>query len=124
MIFRCRPTSESTPRTWASSRTLIIADEGSYVHHVEAACPPASSSRPPTARFAAHERFASVTSSPADGRPHRVTAVQVRDLDGELFTFTLMSPATHSLSPPGTPFAIPRDEVEAAHEKRTKTRCA
>ena len=33
---RCRPTSGSTPRTWASSSApLIIADEGSYVHYVE-----------------------------------------------------------------------------------------
>ena len=26
-----------------------------------------------------------------DGRPHRVTAVQMRDLNGELFTFTPMA---------------------------------
>jgi Fe-S cluster assembly protein SufB len=38
---RCRPTSGSTPRTWASSSgTLIIVDEGSYVHYVEGCTAP------------------------------------------------------------------------------------
>ena len=40
---RCRPISGSTPRTWASSSTLIIVDEGAYVHYVEGAPHPSSS---------------------------------------------------------------------------------
>ena len=75
-------------------RTLIIADEDSYVHYVEG-CLPAGELittadgdlRPiETVRVGDHVLG-------HDGRPHRVTAVQMRDLNGELFTFTPMSPA-------------------------------
>ena len=38
---RCRPTSASTPRTWVQfERTLIIVDEGAYVHYVEGCTAP------------------------------------------------------------------------------------
>ena len=42
--FRSRPISGSTPRTWASSSTLIIVDEGAYVHYVEGCTAPIYSS--------------------------------------------------------------------------------
>jgi Fe-S cluster assembly scaffold protein SufB len=75
-------------------RTLIIADEDSYVHYVEG-CLPAGELittadgdlRPiETIRVGDHVLG-------HDGRSHRVTAVQMRDLNGELYTFTPMSPA-------------------------------
>lgn len=54
-----------------------------------------------------------------DGRPHRVTAVQVRDLDGELFTFTPMSPANaFSVTAEHPLLAIPRDEVRVMRKER------
>lgn len=75
-------------------RTLIIADEGSYVHYVEGCLPAGEliTTADGDLRPIESIRVGDFVTD-HDGRPHRVTAVQVRDLDGELFTFTPMSPA-------------------------------
>ena len=101
-------------------RTLIIADEGSYVHYVEG-CLPAGELvttadgdlRPiETIRVGDH-----VVGH--DGRPHRVTAVQVRDLNGELFTFTPMSPANaFSVTAEHPLLVVPRTDVRVARQPR------
>jgi Fe-S cluster assembly protein SufB len=94
-------------------RTLIIADEDSYVHYVEG-CLPAGELittadgdlRPiETIRVGDHVLG-------HDGRSHRVTAVQMRDLNGELFTFTPMSPANaFSVTSEHPVLVVPRSEV-------------
>ena len=75
-------------------RTLIIADEGSYVHYVEGCLPAgelvtmADGNLRPIESVRVGDHVLA-----HDGRPHRVTAVQARDLNGELYSFTPMSPA-------------------------------
>ena len=75
-------------------RTLIIADEGAYVHYVEGCLPAgelvtmADGNLRPIDSIRVGDSVMS-----HDGKPHRVNAIQVRDLNGELFTFTPMSPA-------------------------------
>jgi Fe-S cluster assembly protein SufB len=75
-------------------RTLIIADEGSYVHYVEGCLPAgelvttAGGDLRPIESIRVGDYVLG-----HDGRPHRVSATQMRDLNGNLHTFTPMSPA-------------------------------
>ncbi len=101
-------------------RTLIIADEGSYVHYVEG-CLPAGELvttadgdlRPIESIKVGDSVFGH------DGRPHRVTAVQMRDLNGELFTFTPMSPANaFSVTAEHPVLVVPRSEVLVSRKPR------
>ncbi|HVW80345.1 MAG TPA: Fe-S cluster assembly protein SufB [Mycobacteriales bacterium] len=75
-------------------RTLIIADEGSYVHYVEGCLPAgelittADGDLRPIESIRVGDRVLG-----HDGRSHRVTATQMRDLNGSLHRFTPMSPA-------------------------------
>ena len=101
-------------------RTLIIADEGSYVHYVEG-CLPAGELvttadgdlRPIESIKVGDFVFGH------DGRAHRVTAVQMRDLNGELFTFTPMSPANaFSVTAEHPLLVVPRDEVRVPRKPR------
>ncbi|MFM8599274.1 MAG: Fe-S cluster assembly protein SufB [Mycobacterium sp.] len=94
-------------------RTLIIADEGSYVHYVEGCLPAgelittADGDLRPIESIRVGDRVVG-----HDGRPHRVTAVQMRDLNGELFTFTPVSPANmFSVTAEHPVLVVPRDEV-------------
>ena len=100
-------------------RTLIIADEGSYVHYVEGCLPAgelvtmADGDLRPIESVRVGEY---VTGH--DGRPHRVTAVQMRDLNGELFTFTPMSPANaFSVTAEHPLLVIPQDEPKSTEPK-------
>ncbi|MGH2760701.1 MAG: Fe-S cluster assembly protein SufB [Actinomycetota bacterium] len=74
-------------------RTLIIADEGSYVHYVEGCLPAgeliatAGGDHRPIEEIAVGDRVLT-----HDGRPERVTAVQVRDYRGPMYTFVPVSP--------------------------------
>jgi len=75
-------------------RTLIIADEDSYVHYVEGCLPAgelvttADGELRPIESIRVGDQVLG-----HDGRAHRVTAIQMRDLNGELYTFTPASPA-------------------------------
>ncbi|WP_343600680.1 Fe-S cluster assembly protein SufB [Mycobacterium sp.] len=102
-------------------RTLIIADEGAYVHYVEG-CLPAGE-----LITTAHGDLRPVESIHVgdhvighDGRPHRVTAVQMRDLNGELFSFTSMSPANKfSVTAEHPLLVVPRAEVRVKRNERS-----
>jgi Fe-S cluster assembly protein SufB len=94
-------------------RTLIIADEGSYVHYTEGCLPAgelvttAGGDLVPieTIRVGDHVMG-------DDGRPHRVSATKIRDLNGSLHTFTPMSPANaFSVTDEHPVLAVPRSEV-------------
>jgi Fe-S cluster assembly protein SufB len=94
-------------------RTLIIADEGSYVHYTEGCLPAgelvstAGGNLVPieTVRVGDHVMG-------DDGRPHRVSATKVRDLNGNLHTFTPMSPANaFSVTDEHPVLSVPRSEV-------------
>jgi Fe-S cluster assembly protein SufB len=94
-------------------RTLIIADEGSYVHYVEGCLPAgelietAEGGFKPIEDVKVGDRVLG-----HDGRPHRVTAIQMRDLHGNLHTFTPMSPANaFSVTDEHPLLVVPRDEV-------------
>ena len=73
-------------------RTLIIADEGSYVHYVEGCLPAgelitmADGSHRPIETIRVGDFVLS-----HEGRPERVTAVQIRDFRGTLHRFTPVS---------------------------------
>ncbi|BBX73843.1 intein-containing Fe-S cluster assembly protein SufB [Mycobacterium shinjukuense] len=100
-------------------RTLIIADEGSYVHYVEGCLPAGELITTADGNLRPIESIRVgdfVTGH--DGRPHRVTAVQMRDLNGELFSFTPMSPANRfSVTAEHPLLVVPRDEVRARKER-------
>jgi Fe-S cluster assembly protein SufB len=74
-------------------RTLIIADEGSYVHYVEGCLPAgelvadADGTHRPIETIRVGDRVLT-----HEGRPARVSAIQVRDYDGPMHTFTPLSP--------------------------------
>jgi Fe-S cluster assembly protein SufB len=116
-------------------RTLIIADEGAYVHYVEGCLPAGELVTMADGDLRAIEsiRVGDYVSG-HDGRPHRVTAVQMRDLNGELFRFTPMSPANaFSVTAEHPLLVIPRDEVLVCRQPRNgwqpevdsaKLRCA
>src|SRR5262249_21555283 len=94
-------------------RTLIIADEGAYVHYVEGCLPAgelvtmADGDLRPIESIRVGDYVIG-----HDGRSHRVTAVQMRDLNGELFRFTPMSPANaFSVTAEHPLLVIPRKEV-------------
>ena len=94
-------------------RTLIIADEGAYVHYVEGCLPAgelvtmADGNLRPIDSIRVGDSVMS-----HDGKPHRVNAIQVRDLNGELFTFTPMSPANaFSVTAEHPLLVVPREEV-------------
>jgi Fe-S cluster assembly protein SufB len=94
-------------------RTLIIADEDSSVHYVEGCLPAgelvttADGDLCPIETIRVGDRVLG-----HDGRPHRVSAVQMRDLNGELYTFTPMSPANaFSVTSEHPVLAVPRSEV-------------
>ena len=94
-------------------RTLIIADEDSYVHYVEGCLPAGElvtmadgNLRPIESVRVGDHVFAH------DGRSHRVTAVQMRDLNGELYSFTPMSPANaFTVTAEHPVLVVPRSEV-------------
>ena len=73
-------------------RTLIIADEGSYVHYVEGCLPAgelvagADGSHRPIESIRVGDHVLT-----HEGRPARVSAIQVRDYDGPMHTFTPVS---------------------------------
>ncbi|MDQ1685454.1 MAG: hypothetical protein QOC82_2191 [Frankiaceae bacterium] len=101
-------------------RTLIIADEGSYVHYVEG-CLPAGELvtmadgdlRPIESVHVGDQVLGH------DGQPHRVTAVQMRDLNGELYRFTPMSPANaFSVTSEHPVLVVPRSEVLVSRAPR------
>jgi Fe-S cluster assembly protein SufB len=75
-------------------RTLIIADEDSYVHYVEGCLPAgeliamADGSHRPIEQVRVGDYVLSHL-----GRPVRVSATQMRDLNGTIHTFTPVSPA-------------------------------
>jgi Fe-S cluster assembly protein SufB len=97
-------------------RTLIIADEGSYVHYVEG-CLPAGELV--TAADGALRPIETIRVGDHvvghDGRAHRVTATQMRDLNGQLHRFTPMSPANaFSVTDEHPLFVVPRSEVKRA----------
>ncbi len=75
-------------------RTLIIADEGSYVHYVEGCLPAgelvtmADGSMRPIETIRVGDRVLS-----HEGRPVRVSATQIRDHRGDLHRFTPLSSA-------------------------------
>jgi Fe-S cluster assembly protein SufB len=101
-------------------RTLIIADEGSYVHYVEGCLPAgelitmADGDLRPIESVRVGDRVLS-----HDGRPHRVTAVQMRDLNGELFTFTPVSPENaFSVTSEHPLLVVPRSEVLVERKPR------
>jgi Fe-S cluster assembly protein SufB len=94
-------------------RTLIIADEGSYVHYTEG-CLPAGEListadgdlRPIESIKVGDSVFGH------DGRAHRVSATRVRDLNGALHTFTPMSPANaFSVTDEHPLLVVPRSEA-------------
>jgi Fe-S cluster assembly protein SufB len=94
-------------------RTLIIADEGSYVHYVEGCLPAgelittADGALRPIETIHVGDHVLG-----HDGRPHRVTATQMRDLNGNLHTFTPMSPANaFSVTDEHPLLVVPRSEV-------------
>jgi Fe-S cluster assembly protein SufB len=94
-------------------RTLIIADEGSYVHYTEGCLPAgelvttAGGDLVPIETIRVGDHVIG-----DDGRPHRVSATKVRDLNGNLHTFTPMSPANaFSVTDEHPVLAVPRAEV-------------
>ena len=101
-------------------RTLIIADEGAYVHYVEGCLPAgelvttADGDLRPIESIKVGDHVLG-----HDGRPHRVTAVQMRDLNGELFNFTPMSPANaFSVTSEHPLLVVPRSEVLVSRKPR------
>ena len=101
-------------------RTLIIADEGAYVHYVEGCLPAgelvtmADGDLRPIESVRVGDHVVG-----HDGRPHRVTAVQTRDLNGELFKFTPMSPANaFEVTAEHPVLAVPRSEVLVSRKPR------
>ncbi|HEX9887978.1 MAG TPA: SufD family Fe-S cluster assembly protein, partial [Nitriliruptorales bacterium] len=74
-------------------RTLIIAEPGSYIHYVEGCLPTgelvgtADGDWRPIEQIQVGDKVLG-----HDGRPHRVTAIQVRDHRGPVHTFTPISP--------------------------------
>ena len=101
-------------------RTLIIADEGSYVHYVEGCLPAGEliTTADGDVRPIESIRVGDYVTG-HDGRPHRVTAVQMRDLNGELFSFTPMSPANKfSVTAEHPLLVVPRDEVRVMRKER------
>jgi Fe-S cluster assembly protein SufB len=116
-------------------RTLIIADEGAYVHYVEGCLPAGELVTMADGNLQPIESIRVgdfVTGH--DGKPHRVNSIQVRDLNGELFTFTPMSPANaFSVTAEHPLLVVPREEVRTARKERNgwksevntaKLRCA
>ncbi len=75
-------------------RTLIIADEDSYVHYVEGCLPAGEPVAMADGDWKPIEdvRVGDLVLS-SEGRPARVSAVQLRDLNGPLHTLTPVSPA-------------------------------
>src|SRR5471030_1665236 len=70
-------------------RTLIIADEGSYVHYTEGCLPAGELVTTAGGDLVAIETIRVGDHVMGDdGRPHRVSATKVRDLNGNLHTFT------------------------------------
>ncbi|MDQ1699564.1 MAG: Fe-S cluster assembly protein SufB, partial [Frankiaceae bacterium] len=101
-------------------RTLIIADEGSYVHYVEGCLPAgelvtmADGDLRPIESVHVGDHVLG-----HDGQPHRVTAVQMRDLNGELYRFTPMSPANaFSVTSEHPVLVVPRSEVLVSRAPR------
>jgi Fe-S cluster assembly protein SufB len=101
-------------------RTLIIADEGSYVHYVEGCLPAGElvTTADGDLRPIESIRVGDFVIG-HDGRPHRVTAVQTRDLNGELFKFTPMSPANaFEVTSEHPVLVVPRSEVLVSRKPR------
>jgi Fe-S cluster assembly protein SufB len=101
-------------------RTLIIADEGSYVHYVEGCLPARSLVTTGGGEIVPIEsvRVGDYVMG-HDGRPHRVTATQMRDLNGNLHTITPMSPANaFSVTDEHPVLVVPRSEVLAKRAPR------
>jgi Fe-S cluster assembly protein SufB len=101
-------------------RTLIIADEDSYVHYVEGCLPAgeliqtAGGDWTPIDAIRVGDHVLG-----HDGRSHRVTAVQMRDYRGPLFTFTPLSPANaFSVTEEHPILVVPRSEVLVARQPR------
>jgi Fe-S cluster assembly protein SufB len=94
-------------------RTLIIVDEGASVHYVEGCLPAGELIGMADGGWRAIEsvRVGDYVLG-HDGRPHRVTAFQMRDLRGNLHTFTPMSPANaFSVTDEHPVLIVPRSEV-------------
>ena len=101
-------------------RTLIIADEGAYVHYVEGCLPAGELIATADGDLRPIESIRVGDSVIGhDGRPHRVTAVQMRDLNGELFKFTPMSPANaFEVTAEHPLLVVPRNEVLVRRQPR------
>ena len=101
-------------------RTLIIVDEGAYVHYVEGCLPAgelitmADGDLRPIESVRVGDRVFG-----HDGQTHRVTAVQMRDLNGDLYRFTPMSPANaFSVTAEHPLLVVPRNEVLVSRASR------
>jgi Fe-S cluster assembly protein SufB len=101
-------------------RTLIIADEGSYVHYVEGCLPAgelvatADGDHRPIEEIRVGDRVLT-----HEGRPERVTAVQVRDYRGSMHTFVPCSPDNAFRVTSEHPLlVVPRSEVRAKRADR------
>jgi len=101
-------------------RTLIIADEGSYVHYVEGCLPAgelitmADGGLRPIESIRVGDHVTTHL-----GRAGRVQAVQMRDLNGTLHTFTPVSSANaFSVTSEHPLFVVPREEVRVKRARR------
>jgi len=101
-------------------RTLIIADEGSFVHYVEGCLPAgelvatADGDWKPIETIRVGDHVLS-----DDGRPHRVQASQARDFRGELFSFTAVSPGNaFSVTGEHPLLVVPRSEALVSRAPR------
>jgi len=101
-------------------RTLIIVDEGASVHYVEGCLPAGELIEMADGTWQQIERVKVGDHVLGhDGRPHRVTAFQMRDLNGKLHTFTPMSPANaFSVTDEHPVLIVPRAEVLVQRKPR------
>ncbi|MGH3344921.1 MAG: SufD family Fe-S cluster assembly protein [Carbonactinosporaceae bacterium] len=101
-------------------RTLIIADEDSYVHYVEGCLPAGELVATSDGDWRPIEtvRVGEYVLT-HDGRPARVSAVQMRDYRGPLYTFTPISPSNaFSVTEEHPLRVVPRREVLVARAPR------
>jgi Fe-S cluster assembly protein SufB len=101
-------------------RTLIIADEGSYVHYVEGCLPAgelvatADGGHRPIESIRVGDRVLT-----HEGRPARVSAVQMRDFRGTVHRFTPLSPANaFSVTGEHPLLVVPRAQVAVKRRPR------
>ncbi len=101
-------------------RTLILADEDSYVHYVEGCLPAGELIEMADGDWRAIDAVKVGDHVLGhDGKPHRVTAIQMRDYNGPLYTFQPMSPANaFSVTEEHPLLVVPRSEVLVKRQPR------